>query len=204
MKPQMISEALPGLAQIAGDHTVFLTIIAGVTVAKIKEELKAAGRDSAVIRTMPNTPAAIGQGITAMLMDEKVSADIAELSKRMMGVIGEVVVLDHEDDMDSVTAVSGSGPAYVFLMREALEEAAIAAGLKPELAAQLAAATLSGAVGLMNESPDSPSQLRVNVTSPAGTTEAALNVLMADDGLKAMMQKAVLAARDRAQELGKL
>ncbi|MCE2516784.1 MAG: pyrroline-5-carboxylate reductase [Alphaproteobacteria bacterium] len=200
MKPQMMPDALPGLAKIASADTVWLSIAAGVTMAKLKQQL---GQSAAIIRTMPNTPAAIGLGVTAMIMDDQVPADVAQLAVRMMEVIGDVVMLDHEDDMDSVTGVSGSGPAYVFLMREALEEAAIAAGLTPELAAKLAAATLTGAVGLMNESDETPSQLRVNVTSPAGTTQAALDVLMADDGLPALMRRAVLAARDRSRELGK-
>lgn len=200
MKPQMMPDALPDLAKIARPDTVWLSIAAGVTMAKLKAQL---GETAAIIRTMPNTPAAIGLGITAMIMDDRVPEAMASLAERMMAVIGEVVMLDHEDDMDKVTGVSGSGPAYVFLMREALESAAIAAGLKPDLAAKLAAATLTGAVGLMNESDESPSQLRVNVTSPAGTTQAALDVLMAEDGLAALMQKAVLAARDRSRELGK-
>lgn len=200
MKPQMMPDALPDLAKLAGPDTVWLSIAAGITVDKLKSQL---GEDTAIIRTMPNTPAAIGKGITAMIIDDRVSDDIAALSIRMMEVIGAVVMLDHEDDMDSVTAVSGSGPAYVFLMREALEAAGIGAGLKPELAEQLAAATLRGAVSLMDESDESPSQLRVNVTSPAGTTQAALDVLMADDGMISMMRKAVLAARDRSRELGK-
>jgi pyrroline-5-carboxylate reductase len=200
IKPQMMAEALPELAKIAGRHTVWMSIAAGITVAKIKEYL---GGEAAVIRAMPNTPAAIGQGITAMLVDDMADKAMIRLSVQLMGVIGEVVQLDHEDDMDAVTAVSGSGPAYIFLMHEALKAAAIAAGLNPNLAAQLTAATMRGATCLMDESDESPSQLRVNVTSPAGTTEAALKVLMADDGLMTMMRKAVLAARDRSRELGK-
>ncbi len=200
MKPQMIPDALPALAKIADKNTVWLSIAAGITIKALKTHL---GEDTAIIRTMPNTPAAIGRGITAMIIDRRVNAEIADLSIRMMAVIGSVVMLDDEADMDSVTAVSGSGPAYVFLMREALESAAISAGLKPELAAELAAATVSGAASLMDSSDISPSQLRENVTSPGGTTKAALDVLMADDGLENLMTKAVMAAQNRSRELGK-
>lgn len=200
MKPQMLPDSLPGLKAICHDETVFLSIAAGITMQKLKDHL---GADRAIIRTMPNTPAAIGKGITAMIFDDQVSAEMRLLTRQMMAVIGDVVDLDDEADMDVVTAVSGSGPAYVFLMREALESAAITAGLKPELAAKLAAATLSGAADLMEESQESPSQLRINVTSPAGTTQAALDVLMDEDGLFPLMTKAVIAARDRSKELGK-
>lgn len=200
MKPQMMPDALPSLAKVAGKHTVWLSIAAGITTATLKNHL---GEDAPIIRTMPNTPAAVGKGITAMIMDDLVPAEIAGLAVRMMEVIGQVVMLDHEDEMDAVTGVSGSGPAYVFLMREAFEAAGIAAGLSQEMSAKLAAATLEGAVALMAESDEPASQLRVNVTSPAGTTQAALDVLMADDGLPMLIEKAVIAARDRSRELGK-
>lgn len=205
MKPQTLAEAMPPLVKLAAKNTAWLSIVAGVTIAKMTSYIEAEGglSETAIIRTMPNTPAAIGQGITAMIMNAHVDGDLAKQAVDMMGVVGDVVMLDHEDEMDIVTAVSGSGPAYVFLMREALEAAGISAGLKPDLAEQLAAATISGAVELMNQSSESPSQLRLNVTSPAGTTQAAMDVLMAEDGLMAIMKKAVLAARERSSELGK-
>jgi len=200
MKPQMLPDAMPPLAAISTPKTVFLSIAAGITMDRLKAHL---GDDRGVIRTMPNTPAAIGKGITAMIFNNAVDAEMIALTKAMMSVIGAVVELDDEADMDAVTAVSGSGPAYVFLMREALESAGITAGLKPDLAAKLAQATISGAASLMDASAESPSQLRINVTSPAGTTQAALDVLMAENGLHQLMTSAVLAARDRSKELGK-
>ena len=200
MKPQMLPDAMPPLAAISTPKTVFLSIAAGITMDRLKAHL---GDDRGIIRTMPNTPAAIGKGITAMIFNNAVDAEMIALTKAMMSVIGSVVELDDEADMDAVTGVSGSGPAYVFLMREALESAGITAGLKPDLAAKLAQATISGAASLMDASAESPSQLRINVTSPAGTTQAALDVLMAENGLHQLMTSAVLAARDRSKELGK-
>lgn len=125
-----------------------------------------------------------------------------ELAERMLSVVGSVVHLDSEDDMDAVTAVSGSGPAYVFLMREALEAAAVEAGLERALASELAGGTLLGAAHLLEQSEESASQLRVNVTSQGGVTQAALDVLMAEDGMEDLLRKAVLAARDRSRALG--
>lgn len=200
MKPQMLPDALPALKNHSHKNTVWLSIAAGITRTKLKEHL---GDDTLIIRTMPNTPAAIGKGITAMLIDDAVPEYMSQMAQDMMAVIGEVVLINHEDDMDRVTALSGSGPAYVFLMREVMEQAGITAGLSPELASKLAGATLSGAVALIDEGVTSPEQLRINVTSPNGTTQAALDVLMADDGLAALMEKAILAARDRSIELGK-
>ena len=139
---------------------------------------------------------------TAIIASAAVPADMDALAERMLGVIGRVVRLKDEADMDAVTAVSGSGPAYVFLMREALEQAALKAGLAPELASVLAAETMAGSVALMQESDQSPGQLRVNVTSPGGTTQAALDVLMAEDGLMALLEDAVMAARNRSKALG--
>ena len=200
MKPQMLPEALPALAGFANQNTVWLSIAAGITTKKLKEAL---GANALVIRTMPNTPAAIGKGITAMLIDEAVPAQMSDMAKSMMAVIGETVIVQNELDMDRVTAVSGSGPAYIFLMREVLEKAGIKAGLSPDIAAKLASATMSGSVALMDEGLTTPEQLRINVTSPNGTTQAALDVLMSEDGLQKLVDDAVLAARDRSIELGK-
>jgi pyrroline-5-carboxylate reductase len=200
VKPQMVPEVLLDLATHAAKDTVWLSIAAGITTGKLKSTL---GNDSLIIRTMPNTPAEIGKGITAMLMDDAIPDEMKTMAQNMMAVIGQVVHIHDESDMDGVTAVSGSGPAYVFLMREVMEKAGVKAGLSPELASQLAAATFSGAVALMDEGVTSPEQLRINVTSPNGTTQAALDVLMAEGGLGDLIEKAVLAARDRSIELGK-
>ena len=138
-----------------------------------------------------------------MIAAESVPAEMQGLARRMLEVIGRVVTLDDEADMDAVTAVSGSGPAYIFLMREALEAAGVAAGLEPQLAATLAAETISGAADLLDASTETAAQLRVNVTSPGGTTQAALEVLMAEDGgLPDLLKRAVLAARNRSRDLG--
>jgi len=199
MKPQMLMDALPDLMKHANDNTVWLSIAAGITTSKLKSSL---GIDARIIRTMPNTPAAIGRGITAMLINEAVPQFMRDMAHNMMAVVGEVVIVEEEMDMDRVTAVSGSGPAYIFLMREVMEKAAINSGLSPELAEKLVAATMSGSVALMDEGKVSPEQLRINVTSPNGTTQAALDVLMKDKGLADLIEEAVLAARDRSIELG--
>lgn len=199
VKPQMMAEALPPLAAISSPQTVWLSIAAGISIDWLKDAISP---EAAIIRTMPNTPSAIGKGVTAMIADQTVPQEMQELARRMLGVIGAVVELDDEADMDAVTAVSGSGPAYVFLLREVLEAAALSAGLKPELAATLAGETISGAAALLDASEETASQLRINVTSPGGTTQAALEVLMDENGMHALLKKAVLAARDRSRALG--
>ena len=200
VKPQMMSDALPQLLGLTKGNTIFVSVAAGTSIDTYESSL---GRSAPIIRAMPNTPAAIGQGITALVGNARTKKEDLSLVTDLLSVIGQTVHLEHESQMDAVTGVSGSGPAYVFLMREALESAAITAGLKPELAAKLAAATIGGAADLMEESDQSPSQLRINVTSPNGTTQAALDVLMDEDGLYPLMTKAVIAARDRSKELGK-
>jgi len=200
VKPQMMSDALPQLLELNKGNTIFVSVAAGTSIDTYESSL---GRSAPIIRAMPNTPAAIGQGITALVGNARTKKEDLSLVTDLLSVIGQTVHLEHESQMDAVTGVSGSGPAYVFLMREALESAAITAGLKPELAAKLAAATIGGAADLMEESDQSPSQLRINVTSPNGTTQAALDVLMDEDGLYPLMTKAVIAARDRSKELGK-
>ena len=199
VKPQVMDEALGPLAKLAGPGTVWLSIAAGISIDRLRSQLSP---DAAVIRTMPNTPAAIGRGVTAMVASGSVPKDMLELAERMLSVVGRVVHLDSEEHMDAVTAVSGSGPAYVFLLRESLEAAAVEAGLPPEVASVLAGETLLGAALLLDESEESAGQLRVNVTSPGGTTEAALEVLMAGDGLESLLKRAVVAARDRSRALG--
>ena len=200
VKPQVMEQALAPLVNLAGADTLWLSIAAGISIDWLRQRITP---DAAIIRTMPNTPAAIGKGVTAMAVGDGVSEAMQTLAEEILSVVGKVVRLDDEADMDAVTAVSGSGPAYVFLMRESLEAAARTAGLEPGLAAMLAEETISGAVALMRESDLDARQLRIDVTSPGGTTEAALKILMADKtGLPALMEKAVLAAQKRALNLG--
>ena len=150
---------------------------------------------------MPNTPAAIGKGVTALYADQT-AADLVPLATQLLGTIGSVVAIDDENLMDAVTAVSGSGPAYVFLLAEAMTAAGIAAGLPAVLATQLAEATVSGAGALIEAAEESPAVLRENVTSKGGTTAAALAVLMNENGLTPLVEKAVKAAKARAVALG--
>ena len=201
VKPQMVGEALPVLAALAGGGTVFLSVAAGTTLATFEAMLGAA---TPVIRAMPNTPAAIGRGITALYGNSAVSAEAMALGERLLSVVGQTVRLEREADMDAVTAVSGSGPAYVFHLIETLAEAGRGEGLAPDLAMQLAKATVAGAGALAEASDDEPSQLRVNVTSPNGTTAAALEVLMDErSGFPRLMRQAVHAAAERSRELGR-
>ena len=197
VKPQMMDEAIAGLAGIVGEETAFLSIAAGVTTEWLRQRL---GADATVLRSMPNTPAAVGKGVTALFVGGAPD-DVTSLAITLLSAIGSVVELDDEGLMDAVTAVSGSGPAYVFLLAEVMTAAGIDAGLPPDLAKQLAEATVAGAGALIEESDDAPDQLRINVTSKGGTTAAALAVLMADDGMKPLVSRAVLAARDRSIEL---
>jgi pyrroline-5-carboxylate reductase len=197
VKPQIIADVMPGLRAMMGKATVALSIAAGTTIANLAAGLG----DGAIVRSIPNTPAQVGRGITAAIANPKVPKAGRALITRLLEAVGEVVWVDEEDLIDSVTAVSGSGPAYVFLLAEALAEAGVAAGLDPESAARLARATITGAGELLYRSDLPPEQLRKNVTSPKGTTQAALDVLMAPKGLAALMKKAVAAARKRSREL---
>ncbi|MEZ5751167.1 MAG: pyrroline-5-carboxylate reductase [Paracoccaceae bacterium] len=198
VKPQMMGAALPSLKALAGGRTVFLSIAAGTSLASIESAL---GAGTAVVRAMPNTPAAVGRGITALIGNTAVDAGGLALATDLMAAVGDTVHLDSEDQMDAVTGVSGSGPAYVFHMIEALTEAGVAQGLPEALAQKLARATVTGAGELARQSSESAAQLRINVTSPGGTTAAALAVLMPQ--LPDLMTKAVTAATDRSRELGK-
>lgn len=197
VKPQVIADVLPGLQPLVGSDTVTLSIAAGTTLASL-----AAGiGDGAIVRSIPNTPAQVGRGITAAIANARVSEVGRALVTSLLSAVGEVVWVDDEDLINAVTAVSGSGPAYVFLLAECLAEAAVAAGLDAESAARLARATVTGAGELLHRSDLPPGQLRRNVTSPKGTTEAALKVLMAENGLQPLMTAAVAAAMKRSREL---
>ena len=201
VKPQMMAEALPGLAGLGGGATLFLSVAAGTTIAQYESVL---GPATPIVRAMPNTPAAIGRGITAICGNARAGEAHLRLAEALLSAVGEVVRLEGEHQMDAVTAVSGSGPAYVFHLIEALAAAGAAEGLPADLAMRLAKATVAGAGALAEQAEDSPAQLRVNVTSPGGTTAAALKVLMdGDRGFPALLRAAVHAAAERGRELGK-
>jgi pyrroline-5-carboxylate reductase len=198
IKPQAFDDVLPGLAGLASHRPLIVSIAAGRTIAGIERHF---GDDAAVIRTIPNVPAAIGRGITAMVANPHVSVAQMALARGLLEAVGEVVTVDDEAMMDAVTAVAGSGPAYVFHLVECLAQAGVAAGLPEDLAETLARATVSGAGELMRTSGRPAATLREMVTSPKGTTFEALSVLMADDGLKPLLTKAVAAATRRSREL---
>ena len=198
VKPQMADAVLPALARVLRPDAVVLSIMAGRTIAGIRTALRG---DAAVVRAMPNTPAAIGQGITVACAGPSVTHAQRELCTTLLQAVGDVAWVEDEALIDPVTAVSGSGPAYVFLLAELLERAGIHAGLPAALARQLARKTVSGAGALLAASEEDAAVLRRNVTSPRGTTEAALAVLMADATWPATLEAAVLAAKQRAAEL---
>jgi pyrroline-5-carboxylate reductase len=201
VKPQMMGDALPRLAALGGGGTVFLSIAAGTPIRALEAAL---GEATPVVRAMPNTPAAIGRGITALFGNARVSVGGLAAAEALMQAVGQTVRLDAEAQMDAVTAVSGSGPAYVFLLIEALAAAAEAEGLPADLALALARATVAGAGALAESADRPPAQLRVDVTSPGGTTAAALEVLMDPDaGLPALVRQAVAAAAARSRALGR-
>jgi pyrroline-5-carboxylate reductase len=198
VKPQVMDAVFPPLAALAGRGTLVLSIAAGKTIASFAQQL---APGAAVIRAMPNTPAAIGKGITVCVANEGVSQAQRVLAGELMSAVGEVAWLDAEADMDAVTAVSGSGPAYVFLLAECLAAAGVDAGLDEALARRLAVATVAGSGALLGQSGLDAAELRRNVTSPGGTTAAALDVLMGEGGLEQLMTKAVLAAAARSRVL---
>ncbi len=199
VKPQSMDEVAPRYGRFAGPDTVFMSIAAGTKIAYFERQF---GADAAIVRVMPNTPAAVERGMSVLCANGGVSAARRETCTRLMAAVGETAWIEDEALMDAVTAVSGSGPAYLFLLIECLAQAGVDAGLSEELAAQPAAATVSGAGELARRSAETPGQLRVNVTSPGGTTQAALEVLMADDGLAPLLRRAVQAAARRSRELG--
>jgi pyrroline-5-carboxylate reductase len=198
VKPQMMGQALPALQGFAGGTTLFLTIAAGTTLATYEQALGAGTR---IVRAMPNTPAAVARGITAIVGNKGATEADLNLAEGLLAAVGQVVRLQGEHQMDAVTALSGSGPAYVFHMIEAMARAGEAEGLSPDLAMQLARATVSGAGELAHQSPETAEQLRINVTSPGGTTAAGLSVLMPE--LTNLMTRTVHAAAERGRELGK-
>ena len=201
VKPQVMDEVFPPLAKLAGKNTVVLSIAAGRTIAGFEKHLP---KGTAVVRSMPNTPAAIGRGITVGVANAHVTPAQRAACDALLRAVGEVAWVDDEGLLDAVTAVSGSGPAYVFYLSECLAEAGIKAGLAPELAQKLARCTVAGSGELLHRSDLAADTLRQNVTSPGGTTFAALQVLMAEnDGLAKLMREAVAAATRRSRELAK-
>jgi pyrroline-5-carboxylate reductase len=197
IKPQMANSVIPTLAALP-PHSVVLSILAGTTIGRLTSLL--AG-ENPIVRAMPNTPAAIGQGISAAFAGPGVSAAQKQLCTELLEAVGDCVWLDSEALIDPVTAVSGSGPAYVFLLAEILEQAGIERGLPPALARQLARKTVSGSGALLAASTEDASELRRGVTSPHGTTQKALEVLMHPDAWPRTLREAVVAAEKRAREL---
>jgi pyrroline-5-carboxylate reductase len=197
VKPQNAAETLPAYARFAGS-AVFLSVMAGRTIDGMQRLL---GPVAKVVRAMPNTPAAIRQGVTVACAGPGVSQDQRGLCERLLAAVGDVAWVEDEALLDVVTAVSGSGPAYVFLLAELMERAAVEQGLPPDLARLLARRTVAGSGALLAASPEDAAALRRAVTSPKGTTERALDVLMAEDAWPAVVSRAIAAATARSREL---
>jgi pyrroline-5-carboxylate reductase len=200
LKPQVLKGEQALLAEIGQSGALVLSIAAGVTTAFLSQAL---GAPTPLVRAMPNTPGAIGQGITVLYARTRLTREARTLAESLMASLGETLWLGDESLMDAVTAVSGSGPAYLFLMAEALAAAAREQGLDAKTANRLARATVSGAGALLAADIRAAAELRKEVTSPGGTTEAALNILMASEGLESLMRRAIAAATQRGKELGK-
>ena len=198
IKPQILDAAAPGIARLVGPGTLLVSILAGKTIADLRQRIPGA---RAVVRAMPNLPASVRRGATGAAASPETSAAQKAAAHALLSAVGFVEWLDSEDLIDAVTAVSGSGPAYVFHLVECIAEAGAAAGLPPDLSARLARAMVIGSGELLARSELSAAQLRQNVTSPGGTTAAALDVLMRAPGLSGLMREAVAAAKRRAEEL---
>ena len=199
VKPQIMDVALEGIIALKAQNPLILSIAAGKTIASFEKHF---GKDAAVIRTIPNTPSSVGRGITAMAANQNVTSNQKQLASALLKSIGDVVEVENEKQIDAATGLSGSGPAYIFYMTECLAKAGIAQGLDPDLAMQLARATVEGSGELMRSSGIDATTLRQNVTSPNGTTYAGLQVLMAkENGLEDLMIKTVDAATKRSIEL---
>lgn len=197
VKPQVMDTALVGLAQFLGRRSVIVSVAAGKPISYFEDLFPTVP----VIRAMPNTPAAVGRGMTILTANAEVTAEQRIACGSLMEAVGEIAWIEDEGLMDAVTAVSGSGPAYVFLLAEALTVAGVKVGLPLDLATRLARVTIAGSGELLRLSAEDSVTLRKNVTSPGGTTEAALNVLLASDGLETLMAAAVAAATKRSRDL---
>lgn len=200
VKPQVMDQVFPALAQLAQQRTVVVSVAAGRRIDGFEAHLP---KDTAVVRAMPNTPASVGRGITVAVGNAHVTEAQRAVCDQLLRAVGEVAWVSDEGLMDAVTAVSGSGPAYVFYLAECMAEAGVKAGLPRDLAQQLATLTVAGAGELLHRSDLGPQILRQNVTSPNGTTFAALQVLMAEGGLARLLEEAVAAATLRSRELAK-
>jgi pyrroline-5-carboxylate reductase len=199
VKPQVSEQVMPLVARYCGEGTVVLSVMAGKTVEGMARHF---GATAPIVRTSPNTPASVGRGMTGAFANAAVTPARRSLVDTLLSSVGRVAWVDDESLIDVVTAVSGSGPAYVFYLAEAMTNAGIKAGLPAELAAAVARSTVEGAGELLYRSPDvMPSTLRQNVTSPNGTTYAALQVLMAEDAMPALFERAIAAATKRSREL---
>ena len=198
VKPQSMDGVLPDMKRFADSGSVFLSIAAGKTLKYFAGHL---GASAKIVRSMPNTPAAVRQGITVATPSPGVSAAEKKRCHELLEAVGQVLWVEDEALMDPVTALSGSGPAYVFLLVEAMAAAGAKLGLSAEMAMQLARATVAGSGELLKQSAEPATQLRINVTSPGGTTAEALKVLMADDGIQPVFDKALAAASRRSKEL---
>ena len=198
VKPQMMDAAMPAYPRFLRPGCVFLSIAAGKTIAYFRQHLGAQAR---IVRSMPNTPAAVGRGMTVLVAGDGVDAGQRQLCGDLLAAVGEVAWVEEEGLLDPVTALSGGGPAYVFLLIEVMARAGVEAGLPADLAMQLARVTVAGAGELVRLSDEPASQLRINVTSPGGTTFEALQVLMAEGGIQPLMTKAIAAATARSREL---
>ncbi|WP_224703219.1 pyrroline-5-carboxylate reductase [Devosia aquimaris] len=199
VKPQIIDGVMESLAPVIGPNTLAISIAAGIDLARLASRL-GTGR---VVRAMPNTPAQVGKGITGLVAGSDIALADRDTADALLQAAGQVVWLDNEGQIDAVTAVSGSGPAYVFHMVEALAAAARAQGLSDAVADQLARQTVIGSAALLDADGTAPSILRENVTSPNGTTAAGLSVLMGEPGLTDLVGRTVAAARARSEELGR-
>jgi len=198
VKPQIAPRALESVAPVlARERPLLISIAAGLRIERIED---AAGAELPVVRAMPNTPALVKRGVSAFFANDRVERAGRRVAREVLEAVGTVIEVDEEAQLDAVTAVSGSGPAYFFLLVEALADAAAAAGLPAETAARLAAGTGIGAMALLDESGEPPARLRERVTSPGGTTAAALDVF-AEGDLRGLVRRAVLRARERAEEL---
>lgn len=203
VKPQIIGDVLPSLADAVSDKTMIISLMAGISIAEMARLLGNNAADSAFVRTMPNTPAAIGEGMTALFADANTNDTQRAAAEALLSAVGKTVWLSEEKQIDAVTAISGSGPAYVFHLVEALQAAATNLALPSDMATDLAMQTVIGAAAMLRDENADPQQLRVNVTSPGGTTAAALDVLMSENGLGDLMRRATQAAAHRAAELGR-
>jgi pyrroline-5-carboxylate reductase len=200
VKPQTLPDMIGDYRAMAERGVLFISIAAGKPLAFFEQHL---GASAKVVRSMPNLPASIGRGVTVACANKNVTADEKKRAEKLLAAVGDVLWVDDEALLNPVTALSGSGPAYVFLLIEAMTTAGIKTGLSPAMAAQLARQTVIGSAALAAGSTDSASTLRDNVTSPGGTTAAALDILMASDGIQQMFDRALAAATKRAEELSK-